>query len=195
MRIRESCPVGASAGHDGDACRVQMCRDNVAVCFACQQAYPAEMADKLVDGLRIVTRRFGIPTTKIGSDTAVGTAEYNAACLSGYDPALSTAVRAVFTNKDAGQTVTFTWDRTNNEQIDTPDALVGKSWQELSAAETSIIPATLRDCAVELEALGYRVRHVAPHNGYNARVVMTCGKSIGSMGYVAGVSVELTWTA
>lgn len=188
------CPIGESAGHDADGCRAQMCRDNIVVCFACKEAYPADMAKRLVDGLRAVTRSFGIPKTKIGSDTAVGTAEYNAACLSGYDPALSTAVRMVFTDR-AGKTVTFTWDRQNNEQIDTPDANVGSSWQELSVEQTSIIPDGVRECVVALDALGYRVRHVAPSNGYNARVVMTCGKSIGSMGYVAGVSVELTWTA
>ncbi|MBX9574001.1 MAG: hypothetical protein K2X77_34210 [Candidatus Obscuribacterales bacterium] len=194
MTNREVCPVGEVAGHDGDGCRVQLCKDNIVVCFACQQAYPADLADRLYHGLRIVTRRFGIPSMKIGSDTAVGTAEYNAACLSGYDPALSTAVRAVFTTK-TGKTVTFTWDRENNEQIDKPDANVGMSWQELPAAQSSIIPDDIRQCVVELDALGYRVRHVAPSNGYNARVVMTCGKSIGQMGYVAGVSVELTWTA
>jgi hypothetical protein len=170
-----------------------MCKDNIVVCFACQEAFPADMAKRLVDGLRIVTKQFGIPKTKIGSDTAVGTAEYNAACLSGYDPALSTAVRAVFTK--AGKTVTFAWDRENNEQIDTPDANVGNDFAELPDTETRIIPDDIRQCVVELNALGYRVRHVAPSNGYNARVVMTCGKTIGQMGYVAGVSVELTWTA
>ncbi len=191
--MSHACPIGAAAGHDGDGCRAQMCKDNIVVCFACQEAFPADMAKRLVAGLRIATRLFGIPKTKIGSDTAVGTAEYNAACLSGYDPALSTAVRAVFTK--AGKTVTFAWDRENNEQIDTPDANVGNEFNELPDTDTRIIPDDIRQCVVELNALGYRVRHVAPNNGYNARVVMTCGKSIGQMGYVAGVSVELTWTA
>lgn len=187
------CPLCGCTGHDGDACRAVRCSDGAIVCFACQQAYPDDMSPRTVNALRSVARLFGTPVVKLGSETTPGSSEYNAACLSGYDPALSSAVRVSF--RQDNQSATLSWDRTTYAAIEAPDAQVGRRLEELDEKELAELPERIKQCVSALSAEGFRIRHISESNGYDRRIAMTCGKTIGKMGYVSGLSAELTWLA
>jgi hypothetical protein len=181
-----TCPVGALAGHDADECRANLLEDESVLCVICGCTYP-KMSAKMRDVWRaIVSSGFNVPQVQLGSSTERGSREYNAACLSGYDPAQSDMVRAQFRRGDSS--VRLEYEQHNQSELDTADLSIGRS---LTADELSFTPDHVRACVASLEALGFRVRHVGVEHEY--RIVMTCGRPVGSMGYVIGASIQLSW--
>lgn len=188
MKIIDStiCPLGASAGHDADECRANLLEDRSVLCVTCATTYPRMSAKMRSVWKAIVSSGFSVPKVQLGSQVERGTGEYDAACLSGYDPAQSDMVRAQFTRGDSR--VRLEYELRNESEIDTADLSVGR---KLSDEESAFTPEHVRTCVNALEALGFRVRHVGVEHEY--RIVMTCGRPVGSMGYVIGASIQLNW--
>ncbi len=188
MKIVSSCtcPVGSAAGHDADECRANLLEDGSVLCVICGTVYP-KMSDRMRQVWRaICSSGFRVPSVQLGSATKPGTEAYGAACLSGYDPNLSDMVRATFCS--GKESVHLDYELSNEAEIDNPDlSLTRKPGDD----ELAALPERTRKCVKALEELGFRVRHIqttAP-----ARVAMSCGRPVGSMGFVLGASVVLSW--
>lgn len=181
-----TCPVGDAAGHDADECRANLLEDGSILCVTCATRYPkmSEAARRIWRA--IVSSGFNVPTVQLGSLTEPGTPAYSASCLSGYDPSQSDMVRACFTC--SGESVRLSYERHNEAEIEKSDRTVGRVLSSNELAET---PERIKRCVAALEAEGFRVR------GFNHEIgktiTMTCGRPVGSMGYVLGLAVELSW--
>lgn len=183
------CPVGSAAGHDADECRANLVEDGSIICIACATQYP-RMSDRMKRIWRTVCScGFRSPSVQLGSQTRPGTAAYDASCLCGHDPNLSDMVRAQFCAGD--QTVSLQYERSNEAEIENPDLSLART---LSAAEEASLPTRIKDCVKALAAEGFCLRHVDTDSAL-PRVAMTCGRLVGSMGYVLGVSVDMSWRA
>ena len=188
------CPCGEAAGHDGDECRAHRNPSGTIVCISCATIYPV-MGAHLTRSLRAIARNFGSPKFQLGSETAPGTREYDAACLSGYDPNLSTFVRCSFKSKSDQLTATLNWDTTHNDYIENSDANAGTCLAQSDPKAFELVPERIMNCVKNLEYEGFRIR--AQREGLlGARtIVMTCGQTVGQMGFVIGVTLELSWIA
>lgn len=180
------CPIGPAAGHDGDFCRARLFDNGQISCFGCATVYPKMSARMLRVWRAIVASGFNSPTVELGSTIQRGTPAYDASCLCGYDPALSDRVVANFLG-DRKQAVHLEYFQSDEAEIDNPHDSFGR---KLTADELAITPDQIKVCVDKLEAEGFRVRHFQTENGL--RIVMMSGRPVGTMGYVIGVTVELT---
>lgn len=188
MKIVSSttCPVGSAAGHDADECRANLLEDGSVLCVICSTCYP-KMSAKMREVWRaIVSSGFSLPQVQLGSTIEPGSREYNASCLSGYDPSQSDMVRAQFARGNSS--VRLEYEVHNQSELDTADLSIGRS---LTDEELAFTPEHVRSCVSALEALGFRVRGVNCDHEY--RIVMTCGRPVGSMGFVIGADIRLSW--
>jgi hypothetical protein len=133
---------------------------------------------------RSIAAIYGTPKVEIGSRTQPGTAAYNAACLSGYDPALSDNVRAEFRLR--GASATLQYELGTEAEMDKPELSFGR---EAGADDLALMSESMRSCVAALAKHGFRLRHVS--NEHGTRVVLACGRPVGTMGFVLGATVEL----
>lgn len=180
-----TCPIGYYAGHDADECRANQLDNGNIRCYACGTDYPKFSKEMKAIWAAICMSGFNAPSVKLGSEIQPGTPEYNASCLCGYDPAQSDRVQATFTRE--GQCVRLDYERSNEVEVSNPDRSLHRSltWNELEA-----LPYRVVGCVDGLIEHGFCLRHVDLEKG---RVVMSCGRPVGTMGYVIGVMAELTW--
>ena len=179
------CPVGSAAGHDGDEIRANLLSDGTIGCFICETCYP-KMSEPMLKVWRTIASCCGTtPKVRLGSSLQPGTTEYDRACLSGYDPAVFDHVCAKYTRKN--ETVTLQYQQSNEPELKSPDRSIGR---DLTVEERAQLSPMLNSCVTELEALGFRVQHIAS-DSMGLRVVMNIGRPVGPMGYVLGALVEL----
>jgi hypothetical protein len=179
------CPVGTAAGHDGDEIRANLLSDGTIGCYICETCYP-KMSAPMLKVWRTIASCYGTtPKVRLGSSLQPGTREYDLACLGGSDPAVSDQVCAKYTRKN--ETATLQYHESDERELSSPDRSIGR---DLSVDERAQLSPMMNSCVTELEALGFRVQHVA-NDSMGLRVVMNIGRSVGSMGYVAGAQVEL----
>lgn len=190
------CPVGSAAGHDADECRANRNLDDGSIlCITCDTVYPNpdELSPRSLRVLRLVAQQgFGTPKFLLGSQSLPGTPEYNAACLSGHDPSQSTQVRAHYGR--GRLSISLNWDKADNASIENFDTDVGRTTlSQIGADELASIPEPLKKLALALEAEGFCFRALSPATDSYRSITLTCGKSIGKMGHVAGISATLSW--
>ena len=178
-----SCPVGDAAGHDGDECRASRYEDGSIACVACQTRYP-RLSSTMRQVFRSIASIYGTPRVQLGSSIQPGSAAYDASCLCGYDPKLSDRVQAFFGRQ--GESVKLDYDMSNEAEINTPNLGFGRDATE---AELALMSPSMRSCLQALASHGFRLRHISREQG--TRVVLACGRPIGSMGFVLGATVEL----
>ena len=187
--VATTCPVGDAAGHDADECRAMLNEaDGTIACVTCATRYPKMSASVRQVFRCICSSGFHAPAVELGSSTQPGTGEYAAACLSGYDPAQSDRVQATF--KRDGLVCKLDYEQHNEGEIVSPDRSLHR---ELSASERDSLPAFVRNCADALVAKGFCIRHLSEPELNGRRLVLSCGRSVGSMGAVIGMSVVLSW--
>lgn len=184
------CPVGPSAGHDGDESRAYLLDNGSVACGTCATTYP-KMSNKVLAVYRaICSSGFHAPAVELGSRIQPGTGECNAACLSGYDPAQSDRVQATF--KRDGLICRLDYEQRNESEIENPS--VHSRVRRLSTNERASLPEFIGNTAKALEGLGFSVRHLSEVEMGKRRLLLSCGREVGSMGYVIGLSVELSWS-
>lgn len=180
------CPVGAAAGHDADECRANLVEDGSIVCITCATRYP-KMSPAMQQIWQTICRSgFSTPEVEIGSKTQPGTPAYDAACLSGYDPRLSDRVQASFRAGKAS--VRLDYEQSNEAELQSPDRSLARS---LSAGESAQVPDKVKALIQELALLGFCLRCF--QSQHRNRIVMTCGRPVGSMGFVLGANAEICW--
>lgn len=181
-----TCPVGSAAGHDADECRANLLEDGSILCVICSCRYP-KMSQPMQRIWRAICESgYKTPMVELGSATKPGTSAYDASCLSGYDPALSERVYAVFAA--GAEKVVLSYEQNDEPELANPDRSLDR---ELTAGEAACLPARVKDCVERLKSLGFCLRHFGDE--LHMRIVMTCGRPVGSMGYVLGATVELIW--
>ncbi|MBX9689864.1 MAG: hypothetical protein K2X27_24350 [Candidatus Obscuribacterales bacterium] len=182
-----SCPVGDAAGHEADACRANLCDDGSVLCVICGTTYP-KMSPRMKRAWRAVAANLGVvPSVKLGDFTQPGTPAYDAACLSGYDPNLSTMVRASF--QTGALELKFEYERENEHEMENSPADLGR----LLGPQDEKMPAPLYACVKALTEVGFRIAHVGPDDMGGMFMTLRCGRPVGKMGFVIGVGVELHW--
>ncbi len=180
-----TCPVGYHLGHDADECRANKLDTGGIFCVTCDAVYPEFNPQMKAIWAAICASGFYAPTVKHGSDTQPGTDAYNAACLSGYDPSQSDRVQATFIRD--GQAVRLDYEQSNQHEVINPDRSLQTS---IPAAALETMPPRIVGCIDALTALGFCVRSI---DSTMNTVTMTCGRPVGTMGYVIGVSAALSW--
>lgn len=179
------CPVGPSAGHDADESRANLIEDGSVLCVTCATRYP-KMGDTMKRVWQSICKAgFNTPQVHLGSHTKPGTPAYDASCLSGYDPLLSDRVQATFVAADA--TVVLSYEQSVEPELASPDRSLH---MELSAEQKALLPARVQLLLESLPAQGFCLRQFQTERGL--RLVLSCGRPVGKMGFVLGATVEIT---
>lgn len=135
----------------------------------------------------IAASGFATPNVEIGSSTQPGSSEYTAGCLSGHDPSQSDRVHATFTVGE--DSCVLTYNQSSEHEVDNPDSSLASASAQ-SAVDAANLSARVKACVLALQLEGFTLRHYSNESGH--RLVLTSGRTVGSMGGVVGASVTLS---
>ena len=206
------CPEGDRKGYGGDECRANLLSTGRIMCIACAQVHDGTPASKdraakyLVQRVCDILSLGGSPRVQRGAQSSLSRqvspdsdgnipriSPYDASCLSGYDPNQSDMVRVSINCGPVKAEMSYSEAELFNglqPDIDYNCAL--------SASEIALLPPFLPGMIVKLEELGFCVRgDESTRQEYLTRYLrslsLTCGTKVGTMGYVSGISLALSW--
>lgn len=215
-----SCPFAGQKGYDGDSARCNLLSNGKILCVSCGTLHEGSSEQRKRASRELVERVYSIVGKACGQGPQIlrGTrlandpnlhkvpefdpqnpdklliSPYAGSCLSGYDPNTFEQVNASFTGDVLS--ANLHWFPDELEQALTPDLDYD---EPLGADEVPLVPAVAVELINNLQTeFGFRVRgNKATRNEYLAsrpyHLGLSCGKSIGSMGYVSGLSLALSW--
>lgn len=199
------CPVGPLAGHDADESRANAMSDGSVLCVSCGTSYPGGLTLSVRQSIAALMRA-GFHRTHITTGSAIqpdkfvpgssralahvlAVSPYDASCLSGYDPATFKMVRVLSsTSIPGGPHAELSCNGDDLEAAENPVLNFGR---QASADDLAPFPAQIVNAVRLLEKVQYRLCSI--NSGGSLRfITMARGRTVGSMGYVQGISVQLS---
>lgn len=173
-----TCVVGARAGHDGDECRANATSDGGIFCVICGTTYPKAVVEVFeaargID-LRVTRIQNGSAITRdmpapvdTGNPHVLHISPYDAACLSGHDPAQFEITRIGLALPD-GVTGEIKYTPEDAAAAANPTDNFG---QEYAGSGITAVPESTHRFAVALARLGFRVSgHVHDMSGHTLKL-------------------------
>ncbi len=214
-----TCPEASRLGYDGGEARANLLSTGKILCISCGTLHEGSAEQRKRATGKLLERVYDIlaacgsgPVTEKGSILANNPdahkvpefdpkfprklliSPYAAACLSGYDPNTFDQVRVSFAGSNVSAEVKYFPDEL--ERALSPDLDYDEA---LAAEEVEQVPVVVNEIITRLQdELGFRVRgsRLSREDTLpDQHLALSCGTKLGSMGYISGISLGLSWRA